>query len=180
MKGSIIIIMEPFYKTYKPAKRGFFKIWFLILLVLVAACAVNYFKPGEPWLKWVWIAAVIIDALLVLYIYAKRWTISLTLKANPNKAEDQEVSYEECNPLRPFSSDFRKSIEISLSNILHIEVKQTAIQALFMVGDIIIASGGTALEEIKARNIPNPLEVRDEIQNYAKKIQESVTSRQKL
>ena len=159
--------MEPFYKTYKPAKRGFFKIWFLILLVLAAACAVNYFKPGEPWLKWVWIAVVVVDVLIVLYIYAKRWTISLTLKDNPSKPDDQEVSFSECNPCKPFSSDFRKSIEIGLSNIEHIEIKQTMMQTILRIGDIVIASSGTGREEIQAPNIPNPDKVRDEIQVHA-------------
>ena len=159
--------MEPFYKTYKPAKRGFFKVWLLILLILIAACALNYFKPGESWLKWVWLVAVVVDVFLVLYIYAKRWTMSLTLKDNPEKAEDQEVSFTECNPLRPFSSDFRKSIEIDLANIEHIEIKQTAMQTILNIGDVVIASSGTGREEIYALNIPNPQAVRDEIQLHA-------------
>ena len=159
--------MEPLYKTYKPAVKGFYKLWLLALLLLVLAGLANYFKPGESWLKWVWIAAVAVDVLIVLYIYAKRWTISLTLKDNPSKPDDQEVSFEECNPCKPFSSDFKKSIEIGLANIEHIEIKQTMMQAILNIGDIVIASSGTGREEIQAPNIPNPQAVRDEIQVHA-------------
>ena len=120
--------MEPLYKTYKPAVKGFYKLWLLAFLLLVLAGVANYFKPGEAWLKWVWIAVVVVDVLIVLYIYAKRWTISLTLKDNPSKPDDQEVSFSECNPCKPFSSDFRKSIEIGLSNIEHIEIKRIGCQ----------------------------------------------------
>ena len=161
--------MEPLYKTYKPAVKGFYKLWLLALLLLVLAGVANYFKPGEAWLKWVWIAAIAVDVLIVLYIYAKRWTISLTIKDNPAKAEDQEVSFEECNPLKPFSSDFRKSIEIGLSNIEHIEVKQTMMQAILGIGDIVIASSGTGREEIQAPCLANPQGIRDEIQVHASK-----------
>ena len=159
--------MEPLYKTYKPAKRGFFKLWFLAIILLVLACVANYFKPGESWLKWMWLAVCVVDVLIVLYIFAKRWTISLTLKDNPSKPDDQEVSFSECNPCKPFSSDFRKSIEIGLANIEHIEIKQTMMQAILNIGDIVIASSGTGREEIQAPNIPNPQAVRDEIQLHA-------------
>ena len=159
--------MEPLYKTYKPAVKGFYKLWLLAFLLLVLAGVANYFKPGEAWLKWVWIAVVVVDVLIVLYIYAKRWTISLTLKDNPSKPDDQEVSFSECNPCKPFSSDFRKSIEIGLSNIEHIEIKQTMMQTILRIGDIVIASSGTGREEIQAPNIPNPDKVRDEIQVHA-------------
>lgn len=159
--------MEPLYKTYKPAKRGFFKLWFLAIILLVLACVANYFKPGESWLKWMWLAVCVVDILIVLYIFAKRWTISLTLKDNPSKPDDQEVSFSECNPCKPFSSDFRKSIEIGLANIEHIEIKQTMMQAILNIGDIVIASSGTGREEIQAPNIPNPQAVRDEIQLHA-------------
>ena len=168
-KGGTLIIMEPLYKTYKPAVKGFYKLWLLVLLLLVLAGVANYFKPGEAWVKWLWCAAIVADVIIVLYIYAKRWTISLTIKDNPAKAEDQEVSFEECNPLKPFSSDFRKSIEISLSNIEHIEVKQTMMQTILRIGDIVIASSGTGREEIQAPNIPDPQSVRDEIQLHASK-----------
>lgn len=159
--------MESLYKTYKPAVKGFYKLWLLALLLLVLAGVANYFKPGESWLKWLWIAVAVVDVLIVLYIYAKRWTISLTIKDNPEKPSDQEVSFEECNPLKPFSSDFSKSIEIGLQNIEHIEVKQTMMQKILGIGDIVIASSGTGREEIQAPNIPDPQAVRDEIQIHA-------------
>ncbi|MBR4196985.1 MAG: PH domain-containing protein [Synergistaceae bacterium] len=159
--------MEPFYRTYKPAKRGFYKLWLLVILILVLAWVVNHYNPGADWCKWIWYAAAAVDVLIVLYILVKRMTISLTLKDNPEKPSDQEVSFSELSPLKPFSSDFSKSIEIGLMNIEHIEVKQTLMQKILGIGDIIIASSGTGREEIIAPGILHPVEVRDEIQEHA-------------
>ena len=162
-------VMEPFYKTYKPAWRSFYKLLFIALLILILAGLVNYFKPGEPWLKWVWIAAAVADVLILAYIAVQRATMSLILRDNPDKAEDQEVAFVRCHPLKPFSSDFRESIEIGLANIVHIKVGQTMMQTIMGVGDVIITSSGTGAEEINARNIPAPNAVRDEIQVHARK-----------
>ena len=161
--------MESFYNTYKPAWRSFYKLLFCALLILILAGVVNYLKAGASWLKWIWIAAVIIDVLILFYIAVKRWTMSLVLRDNPDKAEDQEVAFIECDPLKPFSPDFRKSIEIGLANIIHIKVGQTMMQTILHIGDVVITSSGTGAEEIHARNIPNPNEVRDEIQIHARK-----------
>lgn len=161
--------MEPLYKTYKPAWKSFYKMFFLAIVILVLAGFVNHLKPGEAWLKWMWIAVAVIDILILFYIAAKRWTMSLILRDNPEKAEDQEIAFIECNPLKPFSTDFRKSIEIGLANIVHIEIKQSMMQMLLRVGNIIITSSGTGMEEIKAPNIPDPQAVRDEIQLHASK-----------
>lgn len=161
--------MEPLYKTYKPAWRSFYKLLFVALLILVLACVVNYFKSGESWLKWMWIAAVIVDVLILLYITIQRATMSLTLRDDPERAENQEVAFVVCHPLKPFSSDFRESIEIGLANITHIRVGQTMMQTILNIGDVIITSSGTGSEEIHARNIPAPLAVRDEIQIHARK-----------
>ena len=75
--------------------------------------------------------------------------------------------------MKPFSSDFRKSIEIGLSSIVHIEVKQSLMQTILHVGDVVIASSGTGKEEIYAPNIPDPQSVRDEIQLHANKYKKS-------
>lgn len=165
--------MEAFFKTYKPAWKSFYKLIFLAIAILILAGVANHFKPGESWLKWMWIVVAVIDVLILLYIAAKRWTMSLVLKDDPAKAEDQEIAFIECNPLKPFSSDFRKSIEIGLSSIVHIEVKQTLMQTIMRVGDVVIASSGTGKEEIYAPNIPDPQAVRDEIQLHAKKYRSS-------
>ena len=164
-----IIIMEPFYKTYKPAMRSFYKLVCLALLILVLACITSYFKAGESWLKWIWIAAAVVDVLIFLYISIQRATMSLILRDNPDKAEDQEVAFIKCHPLKPFSSDFRESIEIGLSNIVHIKVGQTMMQTILKIGDIVITSSGTGSEEIQAHNMPDPNGIRDEIQVHARK-----------
>ena len=161
--------MEPVYKYYKPAWKSFYASFLLMLLLIIAGCAANYFQAGASWLKWMWIAIAVIDVLLFLYIAVQRATMSLVLRDNPDKAEDQEVAFIRSHPLKPFSSEFKQSIEIGLANIMHIKVGQTMMQSMLNIGDVIITSSGTAEEEIYARNIPNPNAVRDEIQIHARK-----------
>ena len=161
--------MEAFYKTYKPAMRSFYKLLFVALLILVLAGVASYFKAGASWLKWLWIAAAVVDVLILLYIFVQRATTSLILRDNPEKAEDQEIAFIKCHPLKPFSPDFRESIEIGLANIVHIKVGQTMMQTILKIGDIVITSSGTGNEEIKAHNMPDPNGIRDEIQVHARK-----------
>ena len=161
--------MEPFYNTYKPAWRSFYKLLFIAVLILILAGAVQHYSAGASWLKFMWIAALVIDLLIICYIAVQRATMSLILKDNPDKAEDQEVSFVVCHPLKPFSSDFRESVEIGLANIVHIKVGQTMMQTIMNIGDVIITSSGTGTEEIYAHNIPSPLKVRDEIQLHARR-----------
>ena len=161
--------MEPFYKTYKPAWRSFYKLLFLAVLLLVLGGVVHYFKSDASWLKLMWIVVLVADLLILAYISIQRATMSLILRDNPEKAEDQEVAFIVCHPLKPFSPDFRESIEIGLSNITHIRVGQTMMQTIMRIGDVVITSSGTGTEEIYAHNIPDPLAVRDEIQIHARK-----------
>ena len=155
--------------VYKPAWKSFYKDFLMMLLLVVIAGAVQYFKPGEWWLKWLWIAVAVIDVVIFLYMALKRATMSLVLRDNPESPANQEIAFITCNPLKPFSSDFRRSVEIGLSNIMHIEVGQTAMQTMLNIGDIIITSSGTGGEEIRAKNIPNPAGVRDTIQDHARR-----------
>ena len=163
--------MEPVYKYFKPAWKSFYKLIFLMLLILVLACVGSIWGPlnSGAKLKWMWILAIIVDVVIFLYIAIKRATMSLILKDNPDRAEDQEIAYVVVHPLKPFSPNFRESIEIGLANIVHIKVGQNLLQTLLNIGDIVVTSSGTAIEEIKAHNIPNPQAVRDEIQVHARK-----------
>ena len=161
--------MEAVYKYYKPAWKSFYASFLLMLVLLVLGCAVNYLQSGASWLKWMWIALAVVEVVIFLYIAIQRATMSLILRDNPDKAEDQEVAFIRSHPFKPFSSDFRQSIEIGLANIMHIKVGQTMMQSMLNVGDVIITSSGTAEEEIFARNIPNPNAVRDEIQVHARR-----------
>ena len=169
VKGGNFFIMESeaVYRYYKPAWRSFYKNILLMILILVIAGVVHYFKPSYA--KWTWIIAVVIDVVIFLYTAIKRMTMSLVLRDDPDRAENQEVAFIVCHPFKPFSPDFRQSIEIGLANIMHIKVGQTMIQTLMNIGDIIVTSSGTSGEEIFAHNIPNPLAVRDEIQRHARK-----------
>ena len=161
--------MEAVYKYYKPAWKSFYKALFLMLLILILACVGSIWGPVTAYKKWLWIAAVVADLLIFIYIAIKRVTMVLILKDNPDKPEDQEVAFVVCHPLKPFSSDFRESVEIGLSNIIHIKVGQNLMQTLFNIGDVIVTSSGTAMEEIRAHNIPDPKTVRDEIQKHARR-----------
>ena len=164
--------METTYKYFKPAWKSFYKLLMLMLLVLILAIVGSFVGPcksGTNLFKWMWILAIVIDALIFFYIAVQRMTMSLVLRDNPEKAEDQEVAFIVCHPLKPFSSDFRESVEIGLSQITHIKVGQTMMQTLFNIGDLIITSSGTAVEEIHAKNIPDPQAVRDEIQIHARR-----------
>ena len=155
--------------VYKPAWKSFYKDFLLMILVLIAACAVQYFNAGAWWLKWVWIAAAVVDVLLFIYVALRRATMSLILRDDPASPANQEVAFVTCNPLKPFSSDFKKSIEIGLANIMHIEIGQNLIQTVLNIGDVIVTSSGTAGEEIRAHNLPSPAAVRDTIQEHARK-----------
>ena len=161
--------MEPVYKYYKPAWRSFYANFLLMLLLLVLAGIAQYVKSGASWLKWMWIAVAVVEVCMFLYIAMKRGMTSLILRDNPDKAEDQEVAFVVCHPMKPFSSNFRESIEIGLANIIHIKMGQTLMQTMLGIGDIVITSSGTGVEEIQAKNIPNPQAVRDEIQVHARK-----------
>ena len=161
--------MEATYKTFKPAWKSFYKEFFCALLLIVLGGLAQYFKAGSSWLAWMWIAIAIIDVLVLLYIIIKRSTMYLELRDDPADPANQEVAFITCNPLKPFSPDFRKSIEIGLANVMHMEVGQTMMQTVLGVGDLIITSSGTAGEEIRARDIPRPTAVRDEIQVHARK-----------
>lgn len=174
-KGGIIFIMEVTYKEYKQSWKSFYKQCLLFILVLILACAAGFLKPLSGWSKLIWIAAIVIDVLLLLYIIIQRANMSLILRDNPAKPEDQEVAFIVCHPFKPFSSDFRESLEIGLANIMHIKVGQTMVQTMLNIGDIVITSSGTGSEEIKARNIPDPLAVRDEIQVHARRYAPHVT-----
>lgn len=160
-------IMEAVYKSYKPAWRSFYWPILLMILLVVCGCAVSYLKPEASWSKWLWIAIAVVEVVIFFYILMKRLMMSLVLRDDPDKAENQEVAFITCHPFN--LSNFRESIEIGLANIVHIKVKQSMMQSMLNVGDIIITSSGTGTEEIIAHNIPRPQEVRDEIQVHARK-----------
>ena len=160
--------MEPVYKYYRTAWKSFYKIWLIAILILVLACLASFYTPLKAHLKWIWIVVAVIEVILFLSIAIKRKTMQLILRDNPNKPEDQEIAFIMYNPLKPFSSDFNKSVEIGLAEIKHIEVGQTMMQTILGIGDIIVTSAGTGGEEIVAKNIPHPQAVRDEIQVHAR------------
>ena len=155
--------------VYKPSWKSYYKDFIIMLLLLVCAGVMNYLKPEESWLGVMWICVLVVDVVLFLYVCVRRATMTLTLRDDPSDKSKQEVAFSTCNPLKPWSREFRHSIEIGLSNIMHIKVGQTMMQSMLNIGDIIITSSGTGGDEITAKNIPAPSSVRDTIQEHARK-----------
>ncbi len=171
-REEIFFIMEQNEKrmVYRSAWRSFYGLFSLMLLVLILACACTIWGPFNEGakLKWVWIIAIVVDIFIFLCIALKRMTMRLILKDDPDRPEHQEVEYILCNPLKLFT-EFKVSKEVGLAKIADIDVKQNFMQAILDLGDIAISSPGTSEKEINAKNIPNPKEVRDEIQKHARK-----------
>lgn len=161
--------METTYKEWKMSFKSFYMQILLMILVLILAGASCFITSLVAWSKWIWIAAAVIDVVIFLYILVQRSTMSLILRDDPEKPEDREVAFIVCHPLKPFSSNFRESIEVGLDKVEHMRVGQTMMQTFLNIGDVIIASSGSGDEEIHAKNIPNPEAVRNEIQVHARK-----------
>ncbi len=155
---------------YKTAWRSFYGLFSLMILILILACAGSIWGPLNTGakLKWMWIVVAIIEVVIFLSIAVKRATMSLILKDDPERPENQEVEYIVCHPLKLFT-EFRVSKEIGLTKIADIDVKQNAIQTILNIGDVLISSPGTSEKEVRAKNIPAPKDVRDEIQKHARK-----------
>ena len=164
--------MEAYYKTYKPAWKSFYKQFFLMFLILVLAIVVSMYalKPEQKKLEAVILcAALALDVLICICTMVKRSCVSLILRDNPAKPEDQEIAFIEYHPTKFFSSEFKKSIEIPLTNIVDTTFKQSGFQVLFNIGEIVITSSGTADKEIRAKSMPNPQAICDEIQIHRSK-----------
>ena len=154
---------------YRTAWRSFYGLFSLMILILILAVAGSIWGPftSGAGLKWMWIAAFVVDVFIFLGIALKRATMKLILKDDPDRPENQEVEYVECHPLKLFT-EFKISKEIGLTKIADIDVKQNAIQTLLNIGDVAISSPGTSEKEVNAHNIPDPRAVRDEIQKHAR------------
>ena len=159
--------MEQTRLEYRTAWRSFYGLFSLMALILILAVIGSTFVSGAK-LKWMWIVVVIAEVFIFFGIFLKRMTMKLILKDDPDRPENQEVEYVECHPLKLFTR-FRVSKEIGLTKIADIDVSQNFIQTILNIGDIAISSPGTSEKEVKASNIPNPREVRDEIQKHSRK-----------
>ena len=155
---------------YRTALRSFYGLWSLIILLIALGCVGSFWGviAERISLKWLWIIIAVVDVLIFLAILIQRSQMKLILKDDPDRPENQEVEYVICHPLKLFT-DFKVSKEIGLTKIADIDVKQNALQTILRIGDILISSPGTSEKEVKARNIPNPKDVRDEIQKHARK-----------
>ena len=155
---------------YKTAWRSFYGLFSLMLLILIIAIAGSIWGPlsSGAKLKWMWIIVAVVELVIFLGIFLKRLTMSLILKDDPDRPENQEVEYIVCHPLKLFT-EFRVSKEIGLAKIADIDIKQNIIQSILNIGDIAISSPGTSVKEVMAHNIPDPKNVRDEIQKHARK-----------
>ena len=161
---------EQTYIEYRTAWRSFYGLFSLMLLILILAVVGRVWAPDMLKNKyaWIWCLVAIVEVCIFLGIFLKRITMKLVLKDDPERPENQEIEYVECHPTKLFTK-FKISKEIGLTKIADIDVSQNAIQTLLNIGDIAISSPGTSEKEVRARNIPAPRAVRDEIQKHSRK-----------
>ena len=138
-------------KIYRPAWRSFFYPDILLMIIIfVVACIIGWKvnMGGKGWI----LALIVLIAFVVLFMrmFIKRISSYLIVRRD-------EVAFE-----RGILN--RKSTEIGYEDIRTVDVTQTLIQRIFNLGHISIASSGTGGYEIFAKNMPNPNEIRDEIQ----------------
>ena len=155
---------------YRTAWRSFYGLFSLMFLILVLAVVGRIWGPEALQSKylWIWCIVAVVEVCIFLGIFLKRVTMKLVLKDDPERPEKQEIEYVECHPTKLLTK-FKVSKEIGLTKIADIDVSQNAIQTLLNIGDIAISSPGTSEKEVRARNIPDPRAVRDEIQKHSRK-----------
>lgn len=140
-------------KTYRPAWRSFFypHIVVMVLIFLVACVASFKLSMGGKNLLILWLAVAVALLLIFLHMAVKRVGSFLVVRRD-------EVAFE-TGILK------RNSTEIGFEDIRTVNVSQTLLQRVFNLGNLSIASSGTSDYEILVKNMPNPNEIRDEIQD---------------
>lgn len=139
-------------KPYRPAWRSFFYPHMVLMALIFIATCVGSFKldMGLKDLAILWLAMAVVCLLIFLHMAVKRYSSSLEIRHD-------EVAFE-TGILK------RNSTEIGFEDIRTVNVSQTLLQRVLNLGNISIASSGTSGYEILVKNMPNPNEVRDEIQ----------------
>ncbi|GHV33745.1 hypothetical protein FACS1894187_02880 [Synergistales bacterium] len=129
--------------------RSFYR-RFLAVAALFAVLLVQHMKAPIEYQKWVWYAFSAVFIVVWISAMLERFGTVFIIKSDEITFRHGIVKFE--------------SVEISATDINTISVKQSIIQWILGIGDIDVASAGTAGYEIKARNMPSPNALRDDIQ----------------
>ena len=138
-------------QSFKPAWRSFY--WHILamiacLVVVALVSAKANLSPGYQKGLWIFFCVFIVCAAGDMMI--RRMKVMLIVKPDEIALELGLVG--------------RHSVEISTKNIRTIQVKQSVMQRLLNVGDILVASAGTDNYEIYAGNMPDPHTIRNLMQ----------------
>ena len=141
---------ETVVQELRPAWRNFMEWWllFVILAALTVFLCVRYATP-----YW----TVLVSLLPLLVAYVKRMSIEVVIKREEVSMDQGLVS--------------KRSVEIGMKEIRSIQVKQTMLQRILGVGDLLVDSSGTDEYEIIVGGIERPKEVRDTIQTLQREAQ---------
>jgi uncharacterized membrane protein YdbT with pleckstrin-like domain len=137
-------------QRFRPAWRSFY--WHMAAIVLcfvLLALGTAYYT--SHW-KTITVFFLIVAAAVGVHMTFKRFGVELLV--NP-----EEVSLEQ-------GLIGRHSVEISTPNIRTIEVRQSVMQRILDVGNLLIGSAATKDYEICVENMPKPYDIRDLIQTY--------------
>lgn len=143
--------------SFKPAWRSFY--WHIAamiacLVVVATVSAKAELTPGYH--KGLWIFFFVFIVCAVGDILVRRLKVTLIVKPDEIALEQGLIG--------------RHSIEISTKNIRTIQVKQSVIQRLLNVGDILVASAATDGYEIHIANMPDPNTIRNLMQAHERAV----------
>jgi uncharacterized membrane protein YdbT with pleckstrin-like domain len=136
-------------QSFRPAWRSFY--WHMAGIVLCFAAVVLGVIASVYW-KEITGASLIAAACIGVHMAFKRFSVMLVVKP-------EEISLEQ-------GFIGRHSVEISTPNIRTIEVRQSVMQRILDVGNILVGSAATKDYEICVENMPKPYALRDMIQTY--------------
>lgn len=138
-------------QTYRPAWRSFYTPMLSMAgcFILVAWLSIRYTLPSLLF-KGLWYFCLIFILSAIANICYKRLSSKLILKPH-------EITLEQ-------GLFGRESVVINIKNIRTIQIKQTLMQRLLNVGDVLIASTGADKYEIFVAKMPSPQEIRDAVQ----------------
>lgn len=147
-------------QKYKPAWRSYY--WHILAMVacLVLVSMVSA-KAGltAGYQKGLWIFFLLFIICAAGDMILRRSKVALIVKPDEITLEQGLIG--------------RHSIEISTKSIRTIQVRQSVLQRMLNVGDILIASAGTDGYEISAINMPDPHVIRDAMQVHERAAEDS-------
>ena len=138
-------------QSFRPAWRSFywhFTAMIACLVVVSLLSAKAHLTPAYQ--KGIWIFFLVFVLCAAGDMLYRRLRVLLIVKSDEIALEQGLIG--------------RHSVEISTKNIRTIQIKQSLMQRLLNVGDILVASSGTDGYEIYINNMPDPNVIRDMMQ----------------